>query len=209
MNIGRTMVCGGYVDRLFPGLLRLDQTKTQARIRPSIWWFDTTFMSGSWPVPEKQFDEIWSISDKPEFAWQLGNFINYKVHGRKVAISRTEHAFDLVLHMQTRIEMEGFFDLYYQAYTLSDCLLVENVLREIGADRLADLFLEAKIIYMQHKIDLTEEEFRKLDSFDLPEPDGSRFSEIEEQVYADDSQLFELGERLADYARKHRDEFSK
>ena len=138
----------------------------------------------------------------------MSKFVGHKRHARKLPLSLTEHAFDLLSNMQSWIEMEGFHDLFYQAYSLSDCILVESVMRQIGADRLAELFVEAKTIYMRHKTDLTEEEFQKLSPFDLPDPDGSRFDEIAEQFYASDSQLFELGERLADFARKHRIVFS-
>lgn len=165
-------------------------------------------MSADWPVPIKEFNEIWAISKREEFAYELSKFIGHKLHTRKLPLSRTEHSFHLVSDMQSTIEMEGFQDLFYQAYSLSDCVLVENVMREIGADRLADLFAEAKTIYMRRKTDLTEAEYQKLDPFDLPEPDGSRFDEIAELFYASGSQLFELGDRLADFARKHREEFS-
>lgn len=165
-------------------------------------------VSGNWPVPVKEFDEIWAISNKEEFTYELSKFIGHKLHARKLTLSRPEHAFHLLSDMQSTIEMEGFQDLFYQAYSLSDCLLVENAMRESGANRLAELFVEAKSIYLRRRTDLTEEEYQKLDPFDIPEPDGSRFDEIAEQFYASDSQLFELGERLADFARKHREEFS-
>jgi uncharacterized protein DUF4375 len=154
------------------------------------------------------FDDIWTISNKEDFTYELSKFIGHKRHARKLPLSRIEHAFALLSDMQSWIEMEGFHDLFYQQYTLSDCVLVEGTMREIGADRLADLFEEAKQIYMRRKTNLTEEEFRELAPFDIPEPDGSRFDEIADQFYGSDSQLFELGERLADFARKHRQEFS-
>ena len=165
-------------------------------------------MTADWPVPIKDFNEIWTISNKDDFAYELSKFIGHKWHARNAPLSETERAFALVSDMQSWIEMEGFQGLFYQQYTLSDCVLVERTMREVGVDRLADLFAEAKLIYMQRKTNLTEEEFRALDPFDIPEPDGGRFNEIADQFYASDSQLFELGQRLADFALKHRQEFS-
>jgi len=164
-------------------------------------------MNRPWPVPIKAFDEIWTIANKEEFAYELGKFIAHKRHVRKLQLSETEHVFAILSDMQSWIEMEGFHDLFYQAYTLSDCILVEKTMQEIGTARLAKLFAEAKHIYTRHKTDITEEEFRKLEPFDLPKGDGARFDEIAEEFYGSDSQLFELGDRLADFARKHRTEF--
>jgi len=164
-------------------------------------------MNSHWPVPIKAFDEIWTIANKEEFAYELGKFIAHKRHARKLPLSEKEHVFGILSDMQAWIEMEGFHDLFYQAYKLSDCVLVEKTMREIGTERLAKLFAEAKHIYTRHKTDITEEEFRKLEPFDLPEGDGARFDEIAKEFYGSDSQLFELGDRLADFARKHRAEF--
>jgi hypothetical protein len=180
-------------------------------------------MNRHWPVPIRAFDEIWTIANKEEFAYELGKFIAHKRHARKLPLSETEHVFGILSDMQSWIEMEGFHDLFYQAYNLSDCLLVEKTMRELGTEQLANLFAEAKHIYLRHKLanlfaeakhiylrhktDITEEEFRKLEPFDLPEGDGARFDEIAKEFYGSDSQLFELGDRLADFARKHRAEF--
>lgn len=164
-------------------------------------------MSFPQPAPIKAFAELWTISEPGEFVYQLSRFISHKKSTRKAPLSPAEYTFQLLMDMQPTIEMEGFQDLFFQAYSLADCVLVESGLREIGAHQLADLFAEAKSIYTRRKTDLTEAEYQDL-TLDIPEPDGSRFDEIGEQFLAGDSQLYEFGERLADFAQAHKPEFS-
>ena len=165
-------------------------------------------MSTDWPIPVKKFEDIWTTLDPEKLVYELDNYLSHKHHVRKLPLSQTERGFLLLASMQSWIEMEGFHDLFYQQYSLSDCVLVERVMREIGVERLADLFTEAKRIYMRHRTNLTEDDFKQLDPFDLPEPDAARFDEIAEAVYASDSELFLLADGLARYARNHREEFS-
>ena len=97
-------------------------------------------MSFPQPAPIKAFAELWTISEPGEFVYQLSRFISHKKSTRKAPLSPAEYTFQLLMDMQPTIEMEGFQDLFFQAYSLADCVLVESGLREIGAHQLADLF---------------------------------------------------------------------
>jgi len=165
-------------------------------------------MSTDWPTPVRKFEDIWTTIEPERLVYELDNYLSHKRHVRKLPLSQAERGFLLLASMQSWIEMEGFQDLFYQQYNLSDCVLVERVMREIGVERLADLFTEAKGIYVRHRTNLTEEEFKKLEPFDLPEADVARFDEIAEAVYASGSELFLLADGLAKYAQNHREEFS-
>ena len=158
------------------------------------------------PLPIKQLDEIWEITQTKDFNYELTRFLWRKRDSQTSILSQIEHAFELLSSMGWWIATQGFQDLFFQQYTLSDCALVEHTLREIRAIELADLFGEAKQIYLRHKTDLSEEEFQDLNPFDFLEPDGSRFDEIADIV--SDGVLLEFEEGLAAYARKHHMEFS-
>jgi len=162
----------------------------------------------SWPTEIRTLEEIWKLQDSPELVRELDNLLSHKRFVRKVPLSEIEHAFLLVASMPTSIMMEGFQDLFYQQYSLADCHVVEATLRELGAERLAQPMEEARGIYTRHRPDISQEEYEQLDPFDLPDLDGRRFDEIAELVSADDSELFELDTPLAEFARRHQQEFS-
>jgi Domain of unknown function (DUF4375) len=158
------------------------------------------------PAPVKPLEEIWELSQAQDFNYELTRFLWQKQDNQTASLTQTEHAFELLSSMGWQVATQGFQDLFFQQYTLSDCVLVEQTLREIGAIQVAELFGEAKEIYSRHKTDLSEEEFQSLNPFDFSEPDGSRFDEIANIITEND--LLEFDESLAAYARKHWMEFS-
>ena len=167
----------------------------------------TETMNATWPRRVKDLGEIWGIENPDTLVSELASFLSHKKYAREAPLNETEHAFLLLASMQSWIEMEGFQDLFYQQHTLADCHLVENTLRDLGAERLAQLLAEARDIYTRHRPDMTQEEYEQLDPFNLPTADGRRFDEIADAVYAKDSQLFGLSIRLAEFAKQHRGEF--
>lgn len=156
------------------------------------------------PSGSRRLEEVLRLDDPKEVVSELNGLLADKQTAGKARLSDTERAFMLVASMQEAIMWEGFQDLFYQKWSLADCILAEATLRELGAKQLARLLQEAREIYTRHKPEMTEEEYQELDPFDLPEPDGERFDEIADLVSADDSQLFELDTPLAKFARKYR-----
>jgi hypothetical protein len=149
-----------------------------------------------------RLEEIWKLQDAQEFVYQLGMWLHDK-KSEKIQLNRIEHLFDMLCSMQSWIEMEGFCDLFYQQYSLSDCNLVEEGLKEIGADKLAGLFREAKDIYVRHNRDISEDEYTELDPLSLSEKEGARFDEIADMFYSEESGLFDLAPKLNAFAKKN------
>ncbi|TLD69319.1 hypothetical protein FEM03_18280 [Phragmitibacter flavus] len=144
-------------------------------------------------------DEIFQIEEPSTLAEELGYFILYKFSIARQKLTPAEDLFLKLHHMLAEIWGQGFFDLFYQQYSLSDCVRVEQALREMGLRTLADLFVEAKAIYLRHMPD----------PFSLGNagPDGDRFDEIAKQFTAAGSEIFQLPLHLGPYARQHQHEF--
>ena len=156
------------------------------------------------PLP---LDEIFAIEEPSTLSEELGYFTLYKFSIARQKLEPREDLFLKLHHMLANIWGDGFCDLFYQQYSLADCGLVEKALREMNCHVLADLFAEAKSIYLRHNKDITEEEYRLLEPFSLRGNDGARFDEIAQQFTAAGSELFELPQRLGLYARQHQYEF--
>jgi hypothetical protein len=144
-------------------------------------------------------DEIFAIEEPSTLAEALGYFIHYKFCTAQQKLTPTEDLFLKLHYMLTEIWGQGFFDLFYQQYSLSDCTRVEQALRDMGLQDLADLFAEAKAIYLRHVADPF--------SLGKPGPDGDRFDEIANQFTATGSEIFHLPLHLGPYARQHQHEF--
>ena len=106
----------------------------------------------------------------------------------------------LLLNMQLDIEMEGFVDLFYQFYSLKDCAVVEASLEKLGLHQLASQFAEAKNIYVEDRSDITEEEYRQVDWTKKNER-WSRFDAIGEEILANGSELYLIGDRIEAYVK--------
>lgn len=156
----------------------------------------------------KPFADIWEINDAFEFVRTLSQYLEDKKVFRKITLNNIESTFYLLATMQGAIEAEGFADLFYQEYSLNECKLVEKGLVEIGLHGLAGLFVEAFEIYTRHNPQITPEMYETLDPFDLPEKEGQRFDQIADDIYADDSELFMIYSKLANYARERRSHFN-
>src|SRR5262249_17646445 len=127
---------------------------------------------------------------------------------RRLPLSTTEQNVWDLDWLHTRICGEGFCDLFYQQYSLSDCARLESFMRELNLHQLADWFAEAKAIYCRRRNDLTEEEYQQLDPFSLGDTEGKRFDEIGELFIGDRSELYDIGWRIRDYANQKRSEIT-
>ena len=156
----------------------------------------------------KSLQEIWDIQDSNDFVYELHEYIFDKKWNKKKKLSKPEHVFYMLDSMLSWIEMEGFADLFYQQYSLNDCYLVEEGLKELGANELASLFSEAKNIYIRHQTDIDQIQYEELEPFSLSENEGKRFDQIGEEIYSDKSELFDLAPRLRSYAIKHKNLFA-
>lgn len=159
-------------------------------------------------IPSKTFTEIWEISDPLKFVHELRQYLTDKKIFRKLELNSTENTFYLLAEMQAVIEAEGFVDLFDQEYSLKDCALVENGLRELGLHKLAGLFSEAKSIYTRHNPEITQNMYENLNPFQLPKKEGKRFDQIADEFYKNGSQLFQIPSKLAIYARNKQSDFS-
>ncbi len=146
----------------------------------------------------KSLQELVTLNN-PEFCLQFYDYLIEKINAKQ-PLHEFEEVSYLLLTMKLDIEMEGFIDLFYQLYSLRECRIVEENLRKFGFNRLADLFVEAKNLYIGGKSDITEEEYRDIDPFDNEDSLRS-LDEIGEQIMAEGSGIYLIGERVCEYAR--------
>jgi hypothetical protein len=164
--------------------------------------------SKTWDLP-LDLDSIFAIEDPETVSEELGYFILYKGSVARQQRNPTEDLFLKIEQMSGYIQSGGFGDLFYQQYSLADCVRIEEALREMQLSGLADLFAEAKAIYTGHRESLTEDEYQELDPFSLSGEEGRRFDEIGKLFEADDSGIHLLPVRLATYARQRQQEFGR
>jgi len=103
----------------------------------------------AWPTQIRTLEEIWRLQDPGELVYELENYVSHKRFARRAPLSTTEHVFSLLASMSSWIEAEGFQDLFYQQWSLTDCHVVEHALREMGAERLARLLEEASTLWLK------------------------------------------------------------
>jgi hypothetical protein len=111
----------------------------------------------------------------------------------------------LVLTMQLDIEMEGFVDLFYQLYSLRECDIVEATLRKIGLHRLAELFVEAKKLYVGGRTDISQSEYDAIDPWvdTLGKNDGwKEFEAIDREIMAEGSEIYLVWPRMEKYVKQ-------
>lgn len=133
-------------------------------------------------------------------------FYDYLVEkkNRRQTLHPVEEEAWLVLTMQFDIEMEGFVDLFYQLYSLRDCAIVDACLKKLGLHRLAELFLEAKQLYVGGQTAITEAKYQSINPWKdtLGKNDGwSRFEAIEKEFLAPGSELFMVWDRVESYVK--------
>jgi len=129
----------------------------------------------------------------------FGYLVDKRASGQ--SLSQVEQVAYSLLDMGPTIQMDGFVDLFYQAYSLRECAIVEEYLRRLGLSKLADLFAEAKSLYVQGRSDITEEAYREIDPFAMTGEEGARFDELGEMATADGSELWLIPDRVFEYVK--------
>jgi hypothetical protein len=150
----------------------------------------------------QSINEIVLIKDCNELVAEFYFFLSEK--NLKYKLNEIEEVVYLLLNMLSSIEMDGFVDLFHQQYSLRECLIVENSLRQFEFNKLADLFSEAKSIFINNKFDITQEEYEQIPPFAYEErPNGERFNEIGELFLAKDSEIYHLGDGLCKFIKSN------
>jgi hypothetical protein len=149
----------------------------------------------------KPLVEILANDDCDWLCLELDTFVGDKKFAGK-PLHPVETVVYLLVSMLPRIEMDGFIDLFHQAYSLDECAIVEDSLREFGLYRLADLFAEAKQIFIGGRMNITQAEYEEIDPFQDDEK-WKRFDEIGDQVLAPDSEIYQFVEPLCRYIREN------
>ena len=112
----------------------------------------------------------------------------------------------LALSMLLDIEKQGFVDLFYQFYTLRETYVVESFLRKLELNRLAELFSEARLIFTNARLGFTEEEYKEIYPFGNDER-WQRFAEIGDEILAEESEIYLIGDCVCEYVKVHANEF--
>jgi len=148
----------------------------------------------------KSLNEILNIAECNEL---VSGFYSYLVEKKnsKRELNNVEEVVYLLVSMLLDIEMEGFVDLFHQQYSLRECLIVEQNLRQFGLHKLADLFSEGKSIYIKNKLDITQEEYENIDLSVFDEAQNRRLDEIGEIVLAKDSEIYHLGDYVCQFIK--------
>ena len=150
----------------------------------------------------KSLNEILSITDCNKLVADFyGYLLEKKNSNRK--LNDVEEVVYLLVSMLPDIEMEGFIDLFHQLYSLRECLVIEQNLRQFGLHKLADLFSEGKALYIKSRIDITQEEYEEIDISAFDETQNSRFNEIGDLILAKDSEIYQLGEYICQFIKSN------
>jgi hypothetical protein len=151
----------------------------------------------------KPLNEIINIAKCNELVSEFYSYLIEKKNSKQ-ELNDIEEVVYLLVSMLLDIEMEGFVDLFHQLYSLKDCLVVEDNLRQFGLHKLADLFSEAKLIYINGKLDITQEEYKQINPFILDEIHGRRFDEIGDLILAEDSEIYKIGDCICEFIKSNR-----
>ena len=143
--------------------------------------------------------------DCPDLVYKLIEFVSEKRTAGQHLLPIEEEIY-LALSMLLDIEKQGFVDLFYQFYTLRETYVVESFLRKLELHRLAELFSEARSMYTNGRLELTEEEYKEVYPFGNDER-WQRFDEIGDEILAEDSEIYLIGDRVCDYVKVHANEF--
>jgi hypothetical protein len=121
------------------------------------------------------------------------------------SVNEFEEVVYLLVNILLITEMEGFIDLFYQAFSLRQCRVVARSLDELGLDKLAALFTEALNIYLNGRSNISEEEFKAINPFEMRQECGQRFDEISMQILAPDSEIYLLEEPHCQFLRANKE----
>jgi hypothetical protein len=151
----------------------------------------------------KSLHEILNITDCNEL---ISGFYSYLVEKKNSnqKLNDVEDVVYLLVSMLLDIEMEGFVDLFHQLYSLQDCIVVEQNLRRFRLHKLANLFNEAKLIYINGNLDITQEEYKEISPVIPDEIQSRRFEEISDLVLAEDSEIYKIGDCVCDFVKSNR-----
>jgi hypothetical protein len=145
------------------------------------------------------------VLDCPDLVNELYEFVSEKHRTGQTLLPIEEETY-LALSMLADIEMEGFVDLFHQFYTLRETDVVEGFLQKLELKRLAKLFAEARSIFTNSRVELTEEEYKEINPFDH-DARWQRFDKIGNEILAEGSEVFLIGDRVCAYVRAHLNEF--
>ena len=137
----------------------------------------------------KPLNEILNIAECNELVSEFYSYLIEKKNSKQ-RLNDIEEVVYLLLSMLLDIEMEGFVDLFHQQYSLKECLIVEQNLRQFGLHKLADLFSEGKSIYIKSKFGITQEEYEQISLSMLDETQIQRLDEIGEIILARESEIY-------------------
>ena len=153
---------------------------------------------------KKTIAEILAL-DCPDLVYELIEFVSEKRRAGQALLPIEEEIY-LALSMLLDIEKQGFVDLFYQFYTLRETYVVESMLRKLELNRLAELFSEVRAIFTNGRIELTEEEYKEIYPFGN-DARWQRFDEIGDEILAEESEIYLIGDRVCNYVKVHANEF--
>jgi len=151
----------------------------------------------------KPLNEILNITDCNKLVSEFYAYLVEKKN-KNHKLNEIEEVTYLLVSMLLDIEMEGFVDLFHQLYSLRECLVVEQNLRQFGLNKLADLFSEGKSIYINSKFDITPEEYEQIDLSMFDETQTHRLDEIGEMILAKESEIYEIGDQICQFIKNNR-----
>ena len=150
----------------------------------------------------KSLNEILEINDCNELVSEFYFFVSDK-KSFKLELNKIEEVAYLLLSMLPSIEMDSILDLFHQLYSLDECVVVEKSLRQFELNKLADLFNEAKSIFINNKSNITQEEYKQIDLGTINENQDRRLDEISKMILAKDSEIYRLGDCLCKFIKSN------
>ena len=159
------------------------------------------------PRQKKSLKDILDLNEPLDFCTKFYQYLIDKRINDKPLNEAEEVAF-MLLRMESSIYINGFVDLFYQQYSLRECIIVEEFLKNLGLDKLASLFNEAKMIYIRGQEGITEQAYKDINPFEMGEEQGDRFNEIGEIVLAEGSELYLIPGRIYDYIKTNSGQYT-
>lgn len=132
--------------------------------------------------------EIFDIEDEVVFINELIDYLDDK-RNSATGFSKGERLIDLYLRFMASKDMDGFGDIFYQAFSLEECNDIISWFSELGLDKASSNLKEALVIYCRRK-EVTSKEYSLLEPFDLEKAEGRRFDEIGEFFDSEECGLY-------------------
>ena len=150
--------------------------------------------------------EIFDIDDGATFINELYDYLDEK-RNSSAGLSKGERLIDFYYRFMASRDMDGFCDLFYQAFSLEECKDLIQWFSELGLDKAAGYFSEALDIYCRRRV-VTSEEYHQLNPFDLEEAEGRRFDEIGKFFDSEECGLYGCEELIREWMIKNRHLFT-